>query len=416
MNRVVQQRRWVFFGLAALVASLGTLPSVRADALDSALRIRAAKEIMPKLRADGYHNIGVLRFRVQKGKAEPTFTAGLLNSAMATRLENALILADSEKHPVGITRDAGTVAANKDRRATYLTTDGRRQLFDNEYPLAWDRRQVKVDAFLTGLVQVSPDMRQSTVIVQLFNRKHPENLQEIDQFTVRNDLGVFSDLGTRYSVVKRDLRLGADNSAEPETAPARPHKARQPVVPPRQTQETASQVVPPRQTQQTPSNVVPVAYKDDLEALELIDFKVYYDDRLMPLVQRSGDCTIPPPTDATKEIRFDLANKTGKPLAVVVLVNGINTVNGSEQGKAPAGYTKWILKDQRTYSINGIWSADGQTVHRFKVASAAQLAAMSDLNLDKLGQIEIFVFPQAQSRDMLAKVTPQDLNLKDRAQ
>lgn len=394
MEMMHQRRGWGGLALSLAVAvAIGFPVCCRADALDQALRNKAG-DLMKQLRQRGYNNVGVLRFQVQVGAQKPTFTAGLLNSAMATRLENALIIADNERAPIGITRDAGATAAKEDRHSTYLTAAGRRQLFDYTYPLAWGNQQVKVDAFLTGMVQVSADMRQSTVVIEAFDRAHPEQLDSIMHFPVRNDLGVLSDLGARYSVVRRDLRLGASDNSEPETAPARPHKPRE-----------------------KPTDIVAVAEKDDLAALDLIDFQVYYDNK--PVARhttKNGRTEIAPPTAGTSNIRFDILRKTDKPVAVVVLVNGVNTADSTEQGKEPSRYSKWILKTRGPYSIPGFWSHDGKTVQQFKVISGTDLASRSDLDPDKLGQIELFVFPMGVSRPVLAQAERPTVNLKERTQ
>jgi len=98
------------------VAALG-VALARADNLDRAL-LRHAPAIMEDLRANGYTNVGVLKFRVQKGTAAPSMHAGFLNTSLATRLENALILAQDKAQPIGITRGASEAAAELDGKAS----------------------------------------------------------------------------------------------------------------------------------------------------------------------------------------------------------------------------------------------------------------------------------------------------------
>jgi hypothetical protein len=412
MEMMQQRRGWGVHALAVMAAVAVCFPaSARADNMDQALRIRAAGgwiqgRVAPswiqKLKKSGYHNVGVLRFQVQIGHQEPTFTAGLINSAMATRVENALILADPAQSPIGITRNAGAVAAKNNPKVTYLNADGQAQLFTYQYPQAWDNKSITVDAFLTGIVRVGGTMHESKVTIQVFDRTDKGKLRTFDEFTVRNDLSIFSDLGVRYSVVKRDLRLGA-NTSDPETAPRVKPKAH-----PTQTQAHG--------TPQGQSDILTVADHDDLAVRDLIDFTVYYDDNPVPITTKNGYTRIPPPTATTKTIRFDMSRKCEKPVAVVVLVNGQNTANEAQEGKAPIRYTKWILQDKKSYSITGYWSKDGQTVHEFQLVSGAKLATLSDLDPSKLGQIEIFVFPTVAPRMLVKRPGGGEANLRDRTE
>src|SRR5436190_11454590 len=82
----------------------------RADNIDLELYKQAPK-VMEYLQKQGFQNVGVLKFRVQKGTKPETFNAGPLNVNMASRLENLLILVNDTKQPIGIIHDASRVAA-----------------------------------------------------------------------------------------------------------------------------------------------------------------------------------------------------------------------------------------------------------------------------------------------------------------
>src|SRR5205807_10292709 len=138
-----------------------------ADNIDNELRSKALL-IMKDLEAHEYKNVGVLKFQVKKGNTHPTLTAGKLNYLMATRLENALVMVDKADAPIGLTRGASAVAASKDKTATFLSPEGRQKLFTHQYPLAWGAQDVEVDAFLTGLVEIAPDMKTTTITIKAF--------------------------------------------------------------------------------------------------------------------------------------------------------------------------------------------------------------------------------------------------------
>src|SRR5262249_6470091 len=92
---------WLGGGVCLALLLAGGSPA-RADNIDNALRTRVLA-IMKDLEAHGYKNVGVLKFQVKLGNTPPTLTAGKLNYVMATRLENALVMSDNAKAPIGLT-------------------------------------------------------------------------------------------------------------------------------------------------------------------------------------------------------------------------------------------------------------------------------------------------------------------------
>src|SRR6478672_8744053 len=95
----------------ALVLALAACPAAaaRADNIDLGL-IRKSPEIIKFLKDKDYKNVGVLRFQLKKGKGRATYSGGVINGNMATRLENALLMENDPKNPIGIIHDASTVA------------------------------------------------------------------------------------------------------------------------------------------------------------------------------------------------------------------------------------------------------------------------------------------------------------------
>src|SRR5262249_48810852 len=77
---------------ALALAGLAACPTAgRANAIDMEL-----KELGPKIidycKAQGWKNVGVLKFRTRFGQADPRWDAGQLGTIMAIRLENVLVL------------------------------------------------------------------------------------------------------------------------------------------------------------------------------------------------------------------------------------------------------------------------------------------------------------------------------------
>ena len=98
--------------LLFLALAVSLAPVAKADNIDLEL-IKKAPEILKFLKDKDYKNVGVLHFQLQKGKGRPTYNGGPINTNMSTRLENALLMEIDPKSPVGIIRDASTVAASR---------------------------------------------------------------------------------------------------------------------------------------------------------------------------------------------------------------------------------------------------------------------------------------------------------------
>ena len=103
MRPIARMTALLFF---AALGGLALPGLARADALDTNLYKDAGK-IADLLRARGYKSVGVLKFEVQRGgpTGPITMNAGDLNSQMATRMENALILT-TDKAPLDVVRAA----------------------------------------------------------------------------------------------------------------------------------------------------------------------------------------------------------------------------------------------------------------------------------------------------------------------
>jgi hypothetical protein len=187
---------WLLLGgLALLLAP----PAARAETgtLDGELR-RSAGEIHKYLRSQGYHNVGVLKFRVKRGNEEARDNVGLLNQNLANRLEVALVLTSPDES-VGIIRNASAGAAKLGARASHLTADGRSQLLGGVYEPVWGDKPVKPDILLTGLAKISLNPRESVVSILAFsNRDSGSKLVALRQFTVPTDLNTVIEGGGSY--------------------------------------------------------------------------------------------------------------------------------------------------------------------------------------------------------------------------
>src|SRR6478735_7329497 len=82
--------------LLAITLLVLTAPIGRAgDPLDDALLDKAGS-VIDRLKKKGFTNVGVVKFLVRHGDAEPSDDVGDLNLTLANKLEVALILANTD--------------------------------------------------------------------------------------------------------------------------------------------------------------------------------------------------------------------------------------------------------------------------------------------------------------------------------
>jgi hypothetical protein len=381
-----------FAGAFAVLIALGTSAAgVRADEMDKAL-LAKGDELMDLLKKHGWQNVGVLKFELQrggkKGPIEPQ--RGRLNGVMATRLENVLILSDDTEKPIGIVCGAGDLAATRDAKATYQTAEGRRALFAHTYPLAWGKEKVKVHAFLTGLVQLSPDMKSATVFIKAFEQKDPEKVIELMKFETKTTLALLSDMDLDF-IAQRTI---ATDKKPKETVKPEPPKNEDELI------RFALDSVPegtklgepsttPNVSKPDPKKVIdPKEVADPKRSLlesEVLEFGVYYNDKLVP---RIGNQISPP--DIKKQV-IHIGLKSKERIGVVLRVNGVNTADGDAEVKDANLYARWVLEPNKPYAVYG-WYREGKE-RDFEAVEMKQVQENPALVIaSKLGKIELDVF------------------------
>lgn len=363
-------------GAAALTLVIWT-GTARADQIDQAL-FQHSPKLMKHLRDRGYRNVGVLKFQLQVGKEKPRFDAGRLTSLMATRLENALILANNLKVPLGVTRDAGMVAAKNNPAATWATGPGREKLFGRQYPLAWGDEKVAVDAFLTGQLRLSDDLKQTTVVIQEFTPKDPTP-RPVAEFSVPTTRLLLADMNQSFCVTKRALGKTVpfkqgDDDAVADAAAER-------------------------------SKVKPASEARDPILDDLLDFQIVYDGAAVPRKPGPQGYTVPTPREK-QQVVFKLKAKQER-LGVVLLVNGINTLEGeSAEALSPEQLSMWVLEPGKTYTIRGYYTL--QKFNPFKVLSESE-SVLTDLGNPRRGKVELYVFRKAEGKALPAAIGPVSL-------
>jgi hypothetical protein len=384
-NRFSKPSQW-FVGLGCVALLLAGGSSARADNIDKVLWTKAGK-IMQDLEDHHYKNVGILKFQVKKGNTPPTLTAGKLNYLMATRLENALVMVDKPDAPIGLTRGASAVAAAKDPKATYLTLEGRRQLFATEYPLAWGTQNLAVDGFLTGIVEIAPDMQKTKIIIQAFDKENPD-LREVLSFTVDTDMAILRDINQNFVVARRSFNTWAPTD-DPDD----------------KLNEIAVKDAVVKESQPD------VAGKMSVEGMkEYLDFKILYDGQPVKITP-NGFLNMPA---VGQKVLIKVTAKVK--LGLLLRVNGKNTLDSQSAEKSDlTQYGWWVLEEPgKEYVIRGFYN-NGK-VQAFKAKAADDVEFASDLGAkaERHGKIDIdiFVDPTALAKDATPKARKPDYTFR----
>lgn len=342
----------------------GPTPVCAADSasasLDRALQ-EQAPEILKQLREKGYKNVGVLKFRIKKGTDPVSDKVGTLNMFLADRLEVALILVNSNDpaKQIGIIKKASAKAA-KIPGASHVTADGRAKLFTSEYPLAWGDSSVKPDAFLTGIAQVSADLKQITVGVLVFDASGGALTKVVPPFDAVTSPSLLGEVGESFTL------RGAFDSAKPEIVQAK-------------VTEVAAKVKSSDASHPLADPATPVV------------LEIHYDGKPVPLEFRNGKAFVAEPREGQKVMLILRRTEHAKGrLGVVVKVNGENTLN--RQRLRDIDCRKWILDPGATPMKLAGYQLEQDTAEEFRVLSDAESSATEMSYGADVGMISLTVF------------------------
>jgi hypothetical protein len=360
----------------SLAAWIG-VPAVRADHIDDSL-INASRDLARTLHEKGFKNIGVLKFLVKKGNARPDGNAGALNLNIAERIEWALIHGMEESKPLAVIQNATHTAARGVPHFSVRSVQARKALFSHKYPLHWVSERVAPDVFLTGTVDLSTDMRSATVNIGYFDKSG--TIHELKKLKVKTDPSILADSGQSFAISKRKLRKARDLSELDDDSADSASKADQ-------------------------GTSVDKQLSNDNDSAP-IKFDILFNGMAQQKTADSnspGEFRIDQSPQAGTTVTFQMTNTTQDKIAVVVKVNGLNTI-GKEDNEDQA-CTKWILEPGKLYGLRGYYVDD--KVYVFQVLSDDESAArVSDEAFKgRGGWIDVTVFPQGSGRDDTAKIS-----------
>jgi serine/threonine protein kinase len=183
--------------------------------LDLAL-LRAAPQIALSLSNQGYRSVGVLPFQVQKGARPASYEDAPLSAGLPGRLENALVMTmgDDESKALAIIRNAAGTASQQKVGSWTTSKAAFDKLFSTRYPLAWGKRAVRPDVFLTGVVSNVGNRATTTVDIHSFTKSSRSSTgrgidtKQITRLVVKTDRALLRDLGYRYALGREMLKRG----------------------------------------------------------------------------------------------------------------------------------------------------------------------------------------------------------------
>ena len=220
----------------------------------------------------------------------------------------------------------GQPAARR-QKLTYLTEEGRKKLFGLEYPLVVGGGKATPDLFFTGVIQLDSEKQTTRVEVLAFGRDSKDLEPTGIVIQVKTDRPLLADTGSSFVLNRRALR---DREREDDAEAIRDAESR-------------------REGKTEPA----------LKSMQrLVELKLYLDDvavGLEPDRANPGNArfTCRPPRPGEK-VRFALKNLSDRRLAVVLQINGMNTLY--EEKLEAIRCRKWVLPPEaRPLIIDGFY-------------------------------------------------------------
>jgi hypothetical protein len=424
------------FGILTLAAGLLALwPGMaRADKLDKKLN-ETMPDIVKHVQSKGYKNVGILRFSAQKGNRPESYSLGPINGNMASRLENLLVVhGGDDKGPLfGVIHDAGLAAQDQKVGSWSSNASERAKLFGIDYPLAWGKEKVKADAFLTGKVALSPDLKKTTVTIHAFTKAALKPTQ-VAEFTVDTDASLVRDLGFNFALTEKqktslvrsrnpaeaqdELVLAQANQQnkqqqqnklpedkKPDQKPDQKPEDKKPEdkKPDQKPDQKVEQPKQPQQLQASPDNISGIALqiKSGTDAVE-VKADSAADSKYQIECPAKG-----------KPIVMSLTNKSDKQMAVVLKVAGMNTI--FQEKDESVRCRKWVIPAGKTFDIKGFYQEKEAKHQPFAVLEGEDAQkAIADLG-DKALFIQVDVFEDKEGTQPDMTITRGLSKARDRA-
>ncbi|MGL4551734.1 MAG: hypothetical protein ACRC33_11145 [Gemmataceae bacterium] len=320
-----------------LLAALAAAAPARGANLDKAL-LDNAPDLLVALKKADIKSVGVLPFAVKRGARPAGYDAAPLSAGMPGRLENALILRQTsqEEKAMKVLRDATATAAKAGVGAWSKDAASFQKLFATKYELAWGDKKLPADAFLTGEVRLTGDMKEAEVVVRYFKadgwKDGKPALGELATFKVKTDRSLLRDVGYNAVVSSRALKRKGEQKSDAEALNddvieqvTKEEKEEKPVPDAKQPESHA------------PSSFAGMKFEVEYDGVKQeINAEVGGDGAKQP------SYTMAAPKPGQKVVMYLTREQAGdNKLGVVLRVNGKST--WEEQDAEPAACRRWVF-------------------------------------------------------------------------
>ncbi len=363
--RIVFGRRWK--NKVAILLSMAIWPLISVLTLtaettpfERALQAKA-QTIVTKLEKAGCHRVGVLKFAVRDGDVAASYRRGTLNQLAANYLEAALEHAAGEGGKFEVIPNASKTA-NAISGADHLTLEGRKRLFSRRYPAAEQRRALKPDAFVTGVIELAPDLKTVNVGFRLVRQGTRAGLEKIgEQFSFPTDGNILVALSESFQ------RRSTD---DPATAAL--------------------------QVRQSPELHFPLPLEEqpaNAPVLPTVLLTIFYDGAEVPLDIHEHGVSIPEPKEGQKvTMLLERLDSVPIALAVVIKVNGENVL--FRERMQAIDCSKYPLETgAQPVIIKGYQVGEGE-FDEFRIASQEEAEAVTPYYGSDLGMVSLVVFQE----------------------
>lgn len=354
--------------LALAAAVVAVAPLAAGESIEDALDAKAAG-VLRKLKDKGYTNVGVLRF-VRPDKDGDRDDLGELGHSLACRTKAALSLANRDDEFAVLDDPHHQAKKEYLKEANPLTVEGRKAFFTIEYPPTFGKPKVKAAALIAGTAVPSADLK--TLAMKLRVCGPDGELTDLsDEWAVDLDPALLGEAGKSYAlppVTRKALVTGEkvkpeavqQAAAETQMVVAGPNEPKKPDAPARRRPNPALDACPVKWE---------VRYGDDKQEVD-------------------GD-RLPEPTEKT-DVTFVLTNPSAdETFAVVLLVNGENTLYQERQ--AVAKCRKWVLEPRTETAVSGFQTEKKKAV-KFTVVPPDDRLADGVRDSADLGLFRLVVF------------------------
>jgi hypothetical protein len=345
-----------------------------------------ADEAIAHCKANDVQSIGVLKFLVVKNNADFSDKVGTINSLLARRLEVAMVLANDPLQPVTLIDDASSVAQQIEG-VTHLTADGRRRLLDAEYPTMWGNQKIKPDLLVSGIASVSPDLKTITLSLVGIGKNGEDLISLGTDHTAIMKAGLLSEVGESF--ISRGGFDGGKIQTKNGASGTPPTD-----LPSDGLNGNGTGSNPDSQTLTAAKNVREQAgaahpLRDSNPPVRL---QVFYDGALIPFEFEGGTAKVREPWTGQRVELAITKDSTSTPYAVVVKVNGQNTL--SKQTLPDQQCRKWVLQHPGTQVRIRGYQLTNEQVESFRVLDKTE---SKDREIDygkSVGTLSITVFAQ----------------------